>query len=123
MSQSPELIFVYNANSGSINAVKDSLHKWLQPKSYSCALCSLTHNFLGEATQWKKFKAGFSGTLSFYHKDQFLKAFASKWLPKYDFPLVLIKEQEELSIFMNSDQLNSFKDLNTLIKAINQQLN
>ena len=123
MSQSPELIFVYNANSGAINAVKDSLHKWLKPETYSCALCSLTHNFLGEAKQWKDFRAGFSGVLSFYHKDEFLTTFASKWLPKYDFPIVLIKEQEELSIFMNSDELKSLKDLNALIAAIQLRLN
>ncbi|MEP2936817.1 MAG: GTPase [Gilvibacter sp.] len=122
MSKQPELLFVYNADSGVFNAVKDSLHKWLKPETYSCALCSLTHSFLGETSKWKHYKKTFTGTLSFYHKDQFQTEFASKWLPKYDFPIVLIKRQEQLDIFLTSQELEAIQDVTTLIQALEERL-
>ncbi len=123
MSSAPELIFVYNADLGAFNAIKDSLHKWLKPESYSCTLCSLTHNFIGEAKDWKRFKSAYPGELSFYHKDEFLKVFASKWLAKYEFPVVLIKENEGLEVFIGAKELASLHDLNALILRIQYRLN
>lgn len=122
MAVQPELIFVYNADSGTFNAVKDSLHKWLRPESYDCALCGLTHNLLGEAKQWTRFRKQFAGNLHFYHKDEFIKEFASKWLPKYQFPVVLIKDQDGLEIFMNAQELASLDNVTALITAIKARL-
>jgi len=42
-----KLIFVYNADSGLLNAMKDWAHKIVSPETYPCSLCALTYNNLG----------------------------------------------------------------------------
>jgi len=40
-------IFVYNADSGPINGLKDYFHKIIKPETYECNLCAVTFgNFL-----------------------------------------------------------------------------
>ncbi len=36
------LIFVYNADSGLLNAINDGILKIVSPSTYQCSLCSLT---------------------------------------------------------------------------------
>ncbi len=114
MQETPVLIFVYNADSGALNAVKDSLHKWLSPDTYECNLCALTHGTLGEKQDWIAFKNEFPTAMEFYHKDQFTRKFKSKWLPKYDFPLVLLARGSALDPFITAETLNAITTLNLL---------
>ncbi len=43
----PALVFVYNANSGLLNALLDMGHKVVSPRTYPCSLCALTYGSLG----------------------------------------------------------------------------
>ncbi|MDX1463299.1 MAG: GTPase, partial [Marinirhabdus sp.] len=83
------LIFVYNAKAGRVNALLDTAHKVLQPETYPCALCQLTFGTLGEKAEWKVFRESSTTTMVFLHKDEFERQYKSKWLPKYEYPLVL----------------------------------
>ena len=112
------LIFVYNANSGSINALLDGMNKIVSPKTYSCNLCSLTFGNFSEKEDWKKFRETSEIQMEFYHKDEFLKAFKSKWLPKYDLPIILSEERNELQIFLNAEELNTINNVSELIDLI-----
>jgi len=41
------IIFVYNADSGPINGLKDYFYKIIKPETYECNLCAVTFgNFL-----------------------------------------------------------------------------
>ena len=122
MDHLPELIFVYNADSGALNSLKDSLQKVLSPETYSCSLCQLTHGSFGELKAWKNFKKQHTGKLSFYHRDEFEKLFRSKWLPKYDFPVILYGYKEELGIFLDAQLINECTGLEDLIQQIKRQL-
>lgn len=112
------LHFVYNANSGRLNAVKDSLHKWLSPETYDCDLCALTHNSFAEVAAWKSFRESAEIPMHFYHKDEFNQQFRSKWLPKYDFPLILIEADRGLEIFIAADELKQLESVEALIGTI-----
>lgn len=52
-----KLIFVYNAESGKLNALLDIAHKVIKPETYQCFLCALTHDALSEKKAWSDFKA------------------------------------------------------------------
>lgn len=116
------LHFVYNANSGKLNAVKDSLHKWLSPETYDCDLCALTHNSFSEVAAWKDFRLNSGIEMHFYHKDEFQKEFRSKWLPKYDFPLVLIEADRGLEVFIAASEFEAISTVEALISAIQEKL-
>jgi hypothetical protein len=50
---SDKLIFVYNADSGILNAIKDLIHKNVSPETYPCSLCAVTYDNLGMKREWK----------------------------------------------------------------------
>ncbi len=51
-----KLIFVYNANSGALNSLMDSVHKIISPKTYDCKLCDLTYDVFKENELWSRFR-------------------------------------------------------------------
>ncbi|MFT4847844.1 MAG: hypothetical protein ACI83B_000366 [Sediminicola sp.] len=113
-----KLIVVYNANSGAVSAILDGLHKMVSPSTYDCNLCAITFGNFSEDKVWKEFREASEIEMEFYHKDEFLKQFRSKWLPKYDFPVVLSKEDGQLEMFIDSQELNALEDASQLIAAI-----
>ncbi|MDN3596482.1 GTPase [Zunongwangia endophytica] len=116
-----KLIFVYNANSGVWNSVLDSAHKILKPNSYSCNLCAITHGVIGEKSVWKKYRKSSNFKMEFYHKDGFLKAFASKYLLKFDFPVVLFAENGELELLISKEELEGISSVEKLIKILQKR--
>ncbi len=67
----PFLLFVYNADSGLFNTLADIGHKLFAPDSYPCELCALTHGYLKEKEQWRRFVEGLGIHCEFLHRDQF----------------------------------------------------
>ena len=116
------LIFVYNAKSGAIHALLDSAHKILHPKTYNCNLCELTHGVFTEKLLWKEFRESSGIAMKFLHSDEFLKAYRSKWLPKYEFPIILSEEEQGLQVFINTDVLNAIETTSALITEIENSL-
>jgi hypothetical protein len=117
-----KLIFIYNARSGSINALLDSAHKIVRPNTYDCKLCDITFGVFSEKAEWKKFRETSAIEMIFLHKDEFLKQYRSKWLPKYDFPIILSEEKQGLEIFMTAEHLNQLETTSELIKEIESRL-
>lgn len=113
-----KLIFVYNASSGKLNAVLDGLHKMFSPRSYDCQLCAITFGNFSENRLWKKFREESEAEMKFYYKDQFLKQFRSKWLPKYDFPVLLVEKNGRLDVLIGAAELNTLENVNQLILAV-----
>jgi hypothetical protein len=62
------LIFVYKANGGALNAVIDSAKKLLSADG--CALCDITHGFLGEKSGWKECRAELGIPVEYLHLDE-----------------------------------------------------
>jgi hypothetical protein len=116
-----KLMFVYNANSGKVSALLDGLHKIVRPSTYDCNLCAITFGNFNEDKIWKEFREIADAEMKFYHKDEFLKQFRSKWLPKYDFPIVLTEENGALEVFINTQELNNLENASQLIAAIRKR--
>ena len=113
-----ELLFIYNANSGSLQALLVSAHKIIQPDTYTCKLCTLTHGIVQEKEEWRKFKAQSAHTFTMLHKDEFIKHYGSKWLPKYEFPCILSKDDGGITIFMRKEAFDALDTVSDLINTI-----
>ncbi len=70
-----KLIFVYNANSGKLNAYLDMLHKIVSPATYPCKLCDITYGISKIRPEWKEFKENYSIPMEFLHKDEWEQAY------------------------------------------------
>ncbi|KAA3624998.1 MAG: GTPase [Flavobacterium sp.] len=117
-----QLLFVYNANSGAANAVLDSMHKILSPSTYDCKLCELTFGTITERKIWKEFRERSAVDMRFLHKDEFNKEFRSKWLPKYSFPVVLIRNNNQLQLFITTEEFEALNSPQALVNLIQERL-
>lgn len=113
-----ELIFVYNAQSGKVNALLDTAHKIVSPSTYACNLCTLTFGSFRENEVWKEFREKSEVPMEFYHADEFENAFASKWLPKYSYPVVLLKNGGSFEIGISAEDFSRMKTLEQLMGAV-----
>lgn len=113
-----KLLFIYNANSGKASSFLDALHKAVSPKTYTCNLCCITFGIFKEDQTWKKFRETSDLQMEFLHLDEFRKAYASKFGYKFTFPIVLSVSQNELEIFISTEELNSLKNADELIQVI-----
>lgn len=70
-----KLVFVYNADAGPLNGLKDLLHKTFAPDTYACALCANTYQLSGMRPEWKQAVAGLPLPTEFLHRDEFRQAY------------------------------------------------
>ena len=112
-----ELLFIYNADSGKLNALFDIGHKIVNPESYSCNLCNLTHGTFAERKEWKRFRESTSLDLIFLHRDEFEMQFGQT----FSYPIVLKKEEGGLEVFVSTEELNSVSDPTKLIELITER--
>lgn len=113
-----KLLFIYNANSGKLNALFDAGHKLISPKTYNCSLCALTHDAFKENTVWKKFRSKSDLDMEFYHKDEFEKIFPNV---KLIYPTVLKLEDRQFSTVLSPDVLKEISDVEMLIEKLKLQ--
>ena len=113
------LIFVYNANSGTINSLIDSAHKWVSPKTYNCKLCALTFGILKEEKTWRAFRNSSEIKMDFYHKDEFEVAFGAN---RFNYPVVLKLKDDTLESLIDTNTLSTIESSKDLIKQIEIKL-
>lgn len=117
-----KLIFVYNADSGKLNGLMDSLRKVVSPSTYDCKLCALTFGLKDEKKSWKEFRKNLQIETEFLHRDEFRKQYASKFGYKFEFPLVLMQNNKGLEVFMSKDEFSEIASLEELIEVIRNRL-
>ena len=117
-----QLFFVYNAKGGPGNSLRDILHKAIDPQTYECNLCALTHGIFSEKREWKRFTRSTEVALSFFHRDEFEKEYRSKWLPKFEYPVILSDQDGQLSVFASKDEIDSLQGTTQLIELIQERL-
>ena len=115
-----KLLFVYNANSGKLNALFDVGHKLFSPTTYPCSLCDLTYDTFSENSIWKTFRKECSLEMEFYHKDEFETKFPSV---KMIYPTILKLNGNQLTTVLTDEVINEISDVEVLIKRLNQSLN
>lgn len=117
-----KLIFVYNADSGKLKGLLGAVQKTFKPSDYSCKLCALTYGPLSEKKAWKNFRENLDMETEFFHKDEFEKAFASKFGYRYEYPIILLQTGKGLEIFMSREDLEETNSLKELIFEIEERL-
>jgi hypothetical protein len=118
MGKRLKLIFVYNADSGISNAIKDCFHKLLSPKTYPCKLCDLTYAAFSERKKWKKFRKNSNIEMQFLHADEFYEQYSSKFLPKFELPIVLAQNEYDLEVFIDRNTMEVCNTLDEFIKLM-----
>ncbi len=108
-----KLIFVYNAESGKLNALFDIAHKIIKPETYQCSLCAITHGALSEKKAWSEFKASTKLELEFLHKDEF----EEKYKLTFDYPVVL-ENEETIKPVITAEELGKFDNVEEFIQRI-----
>lgn len=117
-----KLVFIYNAESGLRNAILDSAHKIWSPDSYACSLCDITYGTFTENSVWKKFRNETNLDMEFLHKDEFSKAYASKFGYKFTFPIVLAESTSGLEVFIKTEELNDLENSEALIALVQERI-
>ena len=113
-----KIVFVYNADSGKINALFDIGHKILRPDTYSCNLCSLTHGVFSEKEEWRKYREATPHELEFLHKDEFEKKYGVD--KEYTYPVILKSDEDEknLEVLLSTEKIKALSDLEDLVKGL-----
>lgn len=109
------LLFIYNANSGITNTALDIAHKIFSPKTYNCNLCAITFNTFSENKAWKAFRTDSNIAMEFFHINEFIKAYPDI---KYEYPIVLYKTEDELSVLISPKQIKKIVSTEALISEI-----
>ena len=60
--------------------------------------------------------------MEFLHIDEFEKAYKSKWLQKFDYPLVLTENSENLEVFIAKEELDGMKSPEELIGLVEKRM-
>lgn len=117
----PVIYFVYNANSGKLNAYLDMLHKVLSPKTYPCQLCDITYGVSKIRHEWKEFREKSRLIMIFLHKDEWEAAFP---LRPIALPSVILEKSNDFETLLGPENWQNLT-LNSLIfklKSLEQDL-
>ena len=113
------LIFVYNANSGSFNALIDIARRVFSPQTYPCNLCAITYSATGMRREWSRFLRGLDTPFEFLHRDEFNE--------RYDvdgviLPAVFKRNGRKLTVLIDAEAINSCQNLEDLIQLVKSKI-
>jgi hypothetical protein len=114
-----KLIFVYNADSGIINAVKDWAHKIVSPETYACSLCALTYDNLGMRRPWREFIKELGYEIEFLHRDELAEQYGIK---DVKLPATFILQNGKPHLWIKSNAMDSCQSLDDLQNLVTQKL-
>lgn len=112
------LVFVYNADSGVFNTLTDIAHKIMSPDTYECNLCNLTHGYFKARDEWVGFLRDLDVEIEFLHRDEYIK----KYKNKADYPAIFIKNDGDLKLWINKDEINRMASTEELMQMVRTEL-
>ncbi|MBD3188209.1 hypothetical protein GF325_15345 [Candidatus Bathyarchaeota archaeon] len=112
------LIFVYNADSGPINAIKDYFHKIFKPSTYDCNLCAVTFGNLGMKKSWKEFIGELECNVKFLHRDEFKEEYPGV---EAHFPSAFKLANEKPETFITMEEMNQVASVEELIALVREK--
>lgn len=120
MKDDKKLVFIYNADSGLINAVKDYFHKKRSPETYQCNLCMQTFGAISMKKDWKRYVKNLDIPAEFLHKDEFEKKYT---VQDAKYPSAYLKNGSSMRLFISQDEMNAVKSLGELKDLVSEKLN
>lgn len=114
------IIFVYNADSGLINGMKDLIHKNFSAATYPCSLCAVTYNNLGMRREWRQFIQSLGREVEFLHRDELADRYGILNIP---LPAAFTKGADKgPELWLSAEQMNSCESLEDLQQMILKKL-
>jgi hypothetical protein len=116
---SQRLVFVYNANSGFLNAITDLVHKSIKPSTYTCDLCKIAFDGVTMNKAWKKYINNLPFPSEFLHKNEFENKY-----PKVssNYPVVLLFDDANHSTLISHEDFSQLKDVAELMGLLSSRL-
>ena len=115
----PKLVFVYNADSGFFEALRDGVTKIVSPATYPCRLCALTFGLATMKPHWRSFVDELGIPVQFLHKDEFMQKYPHE---EAEFPSAYMDRGGELDVFISVEEMNSAKTLDELVEIVKSKL-
>lgn len=116
----PDLLIVYNANSGPFAMLADALHKVISPATYPCSLCAVTYGPVAMRGSWRRFLDRLPNAKRFYHRDDFAADFPGVELA---LPAILTHRSGEApEVLVSAAELDSAADLASLMALVENRL-
>ena len=112
------LLFVYNADSGVLNAIKDGIIKITNPNEYECKLCALTFGVATMKGEWRRYINSLPVESKFLHRDEF----EEQYNERVELPATFLEEDGELSLIISSDEYNELTTLRGLQSLVRTKL-
>ena len=114
------LIFVYNADSGPINGLKDALHKLIPPSTYGCNLCAITFGPFGMRSEWRRFLDRLAFPTEFLHRDELEECYGVKDVA---LPAVFAKQSDgTIEPWIDADAISQRTGLEGLMGLIEDRI-
>jgi hypothetical protein len=109
------LLFVYNADAGLLNMLKDWTHKIVSPSTYNCQLCALTYGNTGMRKKWQTFISSLSFDTLCLHRDEFHKHYPS--LNNIPLPCIFTEQNcdQSVQVLVDAETMNQQQTLDQLI--------
>ncbi len=114
-----KLILVYNADDGIFNAVTDTIHKVISPRTYECRLCQFTYGVAGMLTKWKRFIQSLPVEKEFLHRNQFRKNYPEE---STALPAIFKSENDRLSPLITGAEIDVCNNLDELIELVDSRV-
>ncbi|PNY82262.1 hypothetical protein [Deinococcus koreensis] len=116
MSSPPRLLFVYNADAGLLNGLKDIWHKVVSPETYPCSLCGVTYGPLGMKREWKEFVRGLGREVKFLHRDELRAQYGVQGVA---LPAVFeVQGQGKPALWLPAEEIDRARSLDDLIALV-----
>ncbi|WP_296722622.1 hypothetical protein [Erythrobacter sp.] len=114
------VIFVYNADGGLLNALRDMVHKIASPLTYPCSLCALTYGAFAMRSEWRAYLAGLEHEKLFLYRDELREDLDPRPL---ELPAILLaRGPGEPELLVSASELDSLPDLAALIALLDNRL-
>jgi hypothetical protein len=115
-----KLVFVYNADSGAINLVKDFWKKMIRPSKYECNLCFQTFGAFSMKKDWKQFINNLNIDSEFLHRNEFEAKYKIK---DANYPSAYLNDNGNLTLLISDKEMNSVQNLDEMEALVLNKVN
>ena len=114
------LVFVYNANSGVLNALADLVHKTVSPSTYPCKLCDITYGVTGMRRAWASFIKQSDFKSVFTYRDLLPTQYPQ--IQVSDLPAVFVLGDSTSQEVISAEEFITLEDIPSLISHLESKI-
>lgn len=113
------LVFVYNADGGVLNGLKDLFVKTVSPQRYDCQLCAVTYSLTGMKREWRDFVGTLGTRAEFLHRDEWVARTGQVGVP---LSAAFVMVNGEPQPWLSAGELRACTSLHDLMALVRRRL-